>query len=103
MSPCMRLYAFLGQKLAEGGISEHRYAGWIRTYSSAEFEFLAKQLETLVDRYASGVPVAHSTYRYAMLCEGDFFQAAWEFEGGHGAWGMGHGAWGMGHGAWGRF
>ncbi len=81
MSPCMRLYAFLGQKLAEGGIPEYWYAGWIRTYSSSELEIRAKQLERLVDRYASGVPVAQSTYRYAMLCERDFFQAAWEFEG----------------------
>jgi len=86
MSPCMRLYAFLGQKLAEGGIPEHRYAGWIRTYSSADFEPLAQQLDRLADRYASSeVPVAHSTYRYAMLCERDFFQAAWEFEGERGA------------------
>jgi thiaminase/transcriptional activator TenA len=76
----MRLYAFLGQKLAEGGIPEHSYAGWIRTYSSVDFQPLAQQLERLADRYASEVPVAHSTYRYAMLCERDFFQAAWEFE-----------------------
>ena len=41
ISPWMRLYAFLGQKLAEGGIAEHRYAGWIGTYSSAEFEFMS--------------------------------------------------------------
>jgi thiaminase (transcriptional activator TenA) len=77
MSPCMRLYAFLGQELARGGIPDHLYADWIRTYSSADFEPLAQTLEELVDRYATLTPVAQSTYRYAMLCERDFFEAAW--------------------------
>lgn len=77
MSPCMRLYAFLGQELARGGIFDHPYADWIRTYSSADFEPLAQTLEGLVDRYATLTPVAQSTYRYAMLCERDFFEAAW--------------------------
>lgn len=80
MVPCMRLYAFLGQALARNGIPDHRYADWIRTYSSPEFEQLAGQLEHLVDRYASDSPLARSTYRYAMFCERDFFQAAWEGE-----------------------
>ena len=78
MTPCMRLYAFLGQKLAENGISEHQYADWIRTYSQPEFEDLAQQLETLTDRYTTMNTSVKSTYRYAMLCERDFFQAAWE-------------------------
>lgn len=77
MSPCMRLYAFLGQELARGGIPDHPYSDWIRTYSSADFEPLAQTLEELVDRYATLTPVAQSTYRYAMLCERDFFEAAW--------------------------
>lgn len=78
MLPCMRLYAFLGQSLAQGGIPEHRYSEWIRTYSSDEFEPLAKQLADLAERYATLTPVVQSTYRYAMQCELDFFQAAWE-------------------------
>jgi thiaminase/transcriptional activator TenA len=77
MSPCMRLYAFLGQQLAQGGVPDHQYANWIRTYSSPEFEPLAQQLESVVERYTSATPQVHSTYRYAMLCERDFFQAAW--------------------------
>jgi thiaminase/transcriptional activator TenA len=80
MSPCMRLYAFLGQELAKQGILEHSYAGWIRTYSSDEFESLASQLEGLVDRYGEAMPLTSSTYHYAMQCEYDFFQAAWEIE-----------------------
>ena len=77
MSPCMCLYVFLGQQLAQGGIPDHPYADWIRTYSNPEFGQMAQQLESLADRYTSATPLVHSTYRYAMLCERDFFQAAW--------------------------
>ncbi|MBD2413635.1 TenA family transcriptional regulator [Nostoc calcicola FACHB-389] len=77
MSPCMRLYAFLGEQLAVNGIPNHQYVDWIRTYSSADFQPLAQQLEDLVDNYATVNAVVHSTYRYAMLCEYDFFEAAW--------------------------
>ncbi|MUL39491.1 TenA family protein [Gloeocapsopsis dulcis] len=76
MSPCMCLYAYLGQQL--GSDSEHSYIEWIRTYSSPEFGQLAAQLESLSDRYTNTTPLTHSTYRYAMLCERDFFQAGWE-------------------------
>ncbi|MFN6480359.1 TenA family protein [Nostoc sp. DedQUE07] len=79
MSPCMRLYAFLGEKLACNGIPDHQYADWIHTYSSADFQPLTQQLENLVDNYAATNSVVHSTYRYAMFCERDFFQAAWMF------------------------
>lgn len=77
MSPCMCLYAFLGQQLAQGGVPDHPYADWIRTYTSPEFAQLAQELENLADRYTSATPKVHSTYRYAMLCEREFFQAAW--------------------------
>jgi thiaminase/transcriptional activator TenA len=76
MSPCMRLYAFLGEELARNGIPNHQYADWIRTYSSVDFQPLAEQLEGLVESYATATTLVHSTYRYAMLCERDFFQAA---------------------------
>lgn len=77
MSPCMRLYAFLGQQLAQGGVLDHQYAKWICTYSSPEFGQLVQQLESVVERYTSATPQVYSIYRYAMLCERDFFQAAW--------------------------
>jgi len=77
MLPCMRLYAFLGEKLSQPEIPDHQYANWIRTYSSSEFTPLVQQLEQLVDRYATLTPQVQSTYRYAMQCELDFFQAAW--------------------------
>ena len=78
MSPCMRLYAYLGQQLAQKKPPEHQYIDWIRTYSSHDFENLAQQLEELVDRYASDTPLVRTTYRYVMECERDFFQAAFD-------------------------
>ncbi|NER83453.1 MAG: TenA family protein [Leptolyngbya sp. SIO1D8] len=80
MSPCMRLYAYIGQSLAAQGIPTHHYGDWVKIYSSDEFEPLACQLETLVDHYSPNTPLVRETFRYAMLCERDFFQAAWEFE-----------------------
>lgn len=78
MSPCMRLYAYLGQQLAKEGLPDHAYKDWIATYSSDEFEPLAQQLESLVDQHAEDSELVRSTYHYAMVCERDFFQAAWE-------------------------
>jgi thiaminase/transcriptional activator TenA len=78
MSPCMRLYAFLGQSLATDGIPQHRYSQWIETYSSHDFEPLVQQLETLVDEQGADAPLIRSNYRYAMECELNFFEAAWQ-------------------------
>ncbi len=86
MLPCMKLYAFLGQNLAGGcilgnlpsNLPNHAYSGWIQTYSSAEFMPLVTQLSELSDRYSAPVSLARSTYRYAMQCELDFFQTAWD-------------------------
>ncbi|MBP0000438.1 MAG: TenA family protein [Cyanobacteria bacterium SID2] len=76
MSPCMRLYFFLGRELAKNGIPESPYSDWIATYSSEDFAPLVEQLETLVDRYATETPELHQMYRYAMQCELEFFEAA---------------------------
>lgn len=79
MSPCMRLYAFLGQSLARSqSATPHAYSAWIDTYSSDQFEPLAQQLERLVDAQAADIPTIHRTYRYAMDCELNFFEAAWQ-------------------------
>jgi thiaminase/transcriptional activator TenA len=78
MSPCMRLYAYLGQSLAKGGMPDHRYRQWIETYSSNEFEPLAQQLEDLVNEQTVDSPLIRSNYQYAMKCELHFFEAAWK-------------------------
>jgi len=73
MTPCMRLYAYLGQELAVRDHSRNPYRAWIETYSSEEFEALARELESLLDLLADAAPGVVSAYRYAMLCERDFF------------------------------
>lgn len=76
MTPCMRLYAFLGQSLAEGELGEDNpYAEWVETYSDPEFEALAARLEELLDRYAEDTPGVRTAYRRAMDLELGFFEA----------------------------
>ena len=76
MTPCMRLYAFLGQTLAHRGYDEgNPYAEWIRTYSDPGFEDLALKLEALLDRYTDDAPATRSAYRRAMALELAFFEA----------------------------
>ena len=76
LTPCMRLYAWLGQQLAAGNPGEHCYAEWIQTYSAPDFEDLALRLEILTNTYAAHTEQIRQTYRYAMHCELKFFQAA---------------------------
>jgi thiaminase/transcriptional activator TenA len=86
MLPCMKLYSYLGQQLAQDGIPEHQYSDWIDTYSSDEFSPLVEQLEQLAEQYTPdsamafgrSETIARDTYGYAMQCEFDFFQAAWD-------------------------
>lgn len=78
MTPCMRLYAWLGQRLAARRRPRHPYRDWIETYSSPAFESLARRLETLLDELAADGPAVRDAYRYAMRCELDFFSAPLE-------------------------
>jgi thiaminase (transcriptional activator TenA) len=74
MTPCMRLYAFLGQSLAKGNVAP-RYAEWTRTYADPGFEALAAQLEALLDRHAADSAVVRANYRRALELEYRFFDA----------------------------
>src|SRR4051812_11068252 len=78
MTPCMRLYAYLGQQLAAGAdqnVSGTRYQEWIDTYAASEFEALAATLETLLERYASDTESVRGAYRRAMQLELAFVEA----------------------------
>jgi thiaminase (transcriptional activator TenA) len=79
MTPCMRLYAFLGQSLAAEGADKDgkQYAAWVRTYAASEFEALAARLEGLLDRHAVDSEGLRSTYRRALSLELAFFESAW--------------------------
>lgn len=74
MTPCMRLYAFLGQSLKTAfPNATHHYADWIHTYADPGFDALAGQLEALLNRYADASPAIETAYRKAMALEWDFF------------------------------
>ncbi len=74
MTPCMRLYAFLGQSLARGNVAP-RSAEWVKTYADPGFEGLAARLEELLDRHAVDTPAVRANYRRAMELEYGFFDA----------------------------
>lgn len=75
MTPCMRLYAHIGQSVAAEP-SVGTYGDWITTYADPSFDALARTLEELLDRYATDGERSKQTYRRAMQLELDFFTAA---------------------------
>jgi thiaminase (transcriptional activator TenA) len=74
MTPCMRLYAWLGTELDAGAAGQ--YAEWVRTYADPGFEALAAQLEHLLDEHAGYDPQVRGAYRRAMQLELAFFSSA---------------------------
>jgi thiaminase/transcriptional activator TenA len=77
MTPCMRLYAFLGRQLAPTLDPRSPYREWVETYSSPELEVLSSRLEGLLDRYGGDPERMTWLYRRAMELELAFFEAAW--------------------------
>lgn len=76
MTPCLRLYAWLGQQLRiQVGEPDHAYGDWIRTYAHPNFEALARQLEALLNRHGHSATAVAATYRRAMELELNFFDA----------------------------
>jgi thiaminase/transcriptional activator TenA len=75
MTPCMRLYAYLGTMLAKTVTPGNMYQQWIDTYSSPEFQALVTHLESLLDTMVDDTPAAREAYAYAMQCELNFFSA----------------------------
>ncbi len=79
MTPCMRLYSWLGKKLLNM-ISDNPYKEWILTYSDESFDNLAKSLENLIDEYdeydeSYDIDQINFLYKKAMELELDFFNA----------------------------
>jgi thiaminase (transcriptional activator TenA) len=74
MTPCMRLYAHLGQALVPRATGPYRE--WVDTYADPGFEELAATLEALLDREAADTPAVRRAYRRAMELELGFFDAA---------------------------
>lgn len=76
LTPCLRLYAWLGQTLAPRVAPPHPYAAWVQGYASPDFEASAVRLEYLVDRLAADTPTIHHLYRHALTLEWMFFDQA---------------------------
>ncbi|MDE2875927.1 MAG: TenA family protein [Gemmatimonadota bacterium] len=75
MTPCMRLYAWLGRRLTTGDHAGNPYRDWIETYASPDFEGLAAELERLLDDLAADMPErAAEAYAEAMRHELAFFE-----------------------------
>lgn len=74
MTPCMRLYAFLGRSLSLGPVAP-RYAEWVTTYADPGFEALAARLEALLDGHATDSAAVRANYARAMDLEYRFFDA----------------------------
>lgn len=73
MTPCMRLYAWLGASLDAGTAGP--YAEWVQTYADPAFDETARSLERLLDEHADTSKV-RTAYRRAMRLELGFFEAA---------------------------
>ena len=81
MSPCMRLYAWIGKNLSSS-TSNNLYKNWIVTYSDENFEKLAKSLEEIIDTYKGSYDLDQLNYLYkkAMDLEVKFFEAYSNFK-----------------------
>jgi thiaminase/transcriptional activator TenA len=75
MTPCMRLYGFLGTELAQTVVAENPYQSWIATYSSPDFQALIARVESLLDAMAPDSPSVRDAYARAMQCELNLFSA----------------------------
>lgn len=83
MTPCMRLYAFLGkelQALLDESESTHPYKKWIYNYYSDGFQVSALQTEDLLDKLSVSLTgeeldIIEKLYHQAMKLELDFFLA----------------------------
>ena len=81
MTPCMRLYAWIGKKLS-ASTSNNLYKDWIVTYSDENFEKLANSLEEIIDTYKGSYDLDQLNYLYqeAMNLEVQFFEAYSDFK-----------------------
>ncbi|OBK76774.1 TenA family protein [Mycobacterium sp. 1274761.0] len=75
MTPCMRLYAFIGASLDAGRAGP--YAQWVQTYADPGFADIASSLERLLDDQADDTARVRDAYGRAMQLELGFFEAAY--------------------------
>jgi thiaminase/transcriptional activator TenA len=76
MTPCMRLYAHLGQGLEAHTAADSPYREWVTTYADEDFEALAQRMEALLDAHDDGSHAVAQHYHRAMRLEYGFFDQA---------------------------
>ena len=76
MTPCMRLYSWIGKSLSKN-VLNNPYKEWIITYSDKNFDNLAKSIENLIDSSKEEYDFNQANYLYkrAMELELEFFNA----------------------------
>ncbi|KAM3290009.1 bifunctional TH2 protein, mitochondrial isoform X2 [Capsicum chacoense] len=82
MTPCMRLYAYIGKELQVflEGEKTHPYKKWIDSYASEDFQASALQTEDLLDKLSVSLTgeeldIIEKLYHQAMKLEIQFFLA----------------------------
>ncbi len=78
MTPCLRLYSWIGKELLkENPESKNPYKNWINTYGGKTFEDLATSLELILDENSnkSNENNLIKIYSKAMVLELKFFEA----------------------------
>ncbi|XP_004302109.1 PREDICTED: uncharacterized protein LOC101297743 [Fragaria vesca subsp. vesca] len=83
MTPCMRLYAFIGKEfkaLLDPKDDSHPYKKWIDNYSCESFQASAAQTEELLDKLSVSLTgeeldIIEKLYHQAMKLEIEFFSA----------------------------
>jgi len=80
MTPCMRLYSWIGKSLYEEDFN-NKYKEWIITYSDKSFENLVNSLENLIETNQKSYDINQAKYLYkrAMELELEFFYAYSDF------------------------
>ncbi len=80
MTPCMRLYSWIGKSLYKEDF-DNKYKKWIITYSDESFENLANSLENLIETSKESYDINQAKYLYkrAIELELDFFNAYSDF------------------------
>ena len=78
MTPCMRLYGWLGESLKPDANPQSPYYEWVETYADAGLRALVQGLEALLDQYGGDPERLAELYRTAMRLELAFFESAWQ-------------------------
>ena len=77
ITPCMRLYLFLGTEILKSRTQENKYSDWIEAYSSSKYIDLVNSVESLLNMHSNNLTQEKQKYKRAMNLEYDFFDQVW--------------------------